>query len=393
MPAREPFGYDARVKNVRRGVVRPSLVRLVSGLVALPFAALLACGAPEDDDAGVVRFQGQPASPSPLPNTATPPAGTPPEGALPAGDPNTPGNEGTPPTAGLDPSGVGAAPGGGDPVANPGATPPEPETGATPPDPVTPAPSGGSTGCALGNAAPDLNVPNTIVTLPTGYDGNTPLPLLFAFHGANRTNTQMRMDDSRTVGSGLESTYVMAFVKSAGTAWDLNTDYPRFEAVLDQMLAQFCVDETHLFAMGHSSGAQFIAQMLGTRGERRFAGVTPVSSSNFGATWDPVPTLLIHGLNDLERLNDLDGAQDIAQYTRSNQCAATFQAVSVPTCTTIAGTNAQVDPGCRQYDGCSVPTLFCNHDDPNYVDGRGATNHGWPCFANAQILSFFESLR
>jgi len=259
---------------------------------------------------------------------------------------------------------------------------------------VQPAPGAtASAGCALGNAAPDLNVANTIVTLPNGYDGRTPVPLLFAFHGANRSNAEMRMQDSRTVGSALESTYVMAFVKSAGTAWDLNTDYPRFEAVLEQMLTQFCVDESHLFAMGHSSGAQFIAQMLGNRSEQRFAGVVPVSSNDIGATWQPVPTMLIHGLSDLDRLNDLDGAQDITQYTRSNQCGATFQAVNVPTCTTFAGTNEQVNAGCRQYDGCAVPTLFCNHDDPHYIDDRGPTNHGWPCFANTQILSFFESLR
>jgi polyhydroxybutyrate depolymerase len=282
------------------------------------------------------------------------------------------------------------------PPVQPPAAPQTPTDPAAtePPPPAAPVPAAAaSAGCTLGNAAPNLNVPNTIVTLPSGYDGSTPVPLLFAFHGANRTNTQMRMDDSRTVGSVLESTFMMAFVKSAGNAWDVNTDYPRFEAVLDQMLTQFCVDEAALFAMGHSSGAQFIAQMLGARGERRFAGVAPVSSSDFGATWDPVPTLLIHGLNDLERPNDLDGSQDISQYTRSNQCAATVQAVSVPSCTTLAGTNAQVNPGCQQYDGCSAPTLFCNHNDPHYIDDRGETNHGWPCFANAQISSFFESLR
>lgn len=381
-------------------MIRRSSVCLCSSLLSL--AVVWGCGAAEDSEVpgDVPQFT----PPTAMTPGATQVPGAPSNAPAPVGDGSGNGGEVTP-TPSLQPPG-------GTPVANGGAgvqppPPAAPQTPAAPaasgepaptePAPVEPAqPAPGATasaGCALGNAAPALNVPNTIVTLPNGYDGSTPVPLLFAFHGADRSNLQMQMQDSRTVGSGLESSYVMAFVKSAGTAWDLNTDYPRFEAVLDQMLAQFCVDEAHLFAMGHSSGAQFIAQMLGNRAERRFAGVVPVSSNDIGATWEPVPTMLIHGLNDRARPNDLDGARDITQYTRSNQCGATFQAVNVPSCTTIAAGAAQVDPGCRQYDGCSVPTLFCNHNDPNYVDDLGPTNHGWPCFANTQILSFFESLR
>ena len=374
----------------------------------LPFAALYGCGGTDDSDSeipsDIPRFEIPAATPMPGTNIGAPGTENTPAATDTTGNGNS--NEVTP-TPSLQPSGGTPSSSGGTstagtqgttPPATPPAAPETPATPETPPaeptEPAQPEPgTAASAGCSLGNAAPNLNVPNTIVTLPSGYDGRTPVPLLFAFHGAGRTNTDMRMVDSRTVGSGLESTYVMAFVKSAGNAWDLNTDYPRFTAVRDQMLSQFCVDTAHVFAMGHSSGAQFIAQMLGNRAEQGFAGVVPVSSNNIGANWNPVPTMLIHGLNDLERLNDLNGAQDIQQYTRNNQCAGTFQAVNVPTCTTIAGTNAQVNPGCRQFDGCAVPTFFCNHNDPNYVDDRGPTNHGWPCFANTQILSFFESLR
>jgi len=239
------------------------------------------------------------------------------------------------------------------------------------------------------------NIANTIVTFPDGYDGSTPVPLLFAFHGAGRTNLQMRMDDSRTVGSTLEKTYAVAYMKSAGNAWDLNTDYPRFEAALAQMLGQFCIDTAHLFAMGHSSGAQFIASMLANRAERRFAGVVPVSSNRIGPTWAPVPAMLIHGLMDSERPNDSSGAIDITQYAESNQCSGGTTPVDVPSCTSLAQ-GATVNAGCVQYNGCAAPTIFCNHNDPNYIDGARnnlATNHGWPCFANSEIFRFLESVR
>jgi poly(3-hydroxybutyrate) depolymerase len=184
---------------------------------------------------------------------------------------------------------------------------------------------------------------------------------------------------------------VLAFVNAQGTAWNLNTDYPRFQRVFDQVLRERCIDTSAIFAMGHSSGAQFLAQALASR-DTPFTAVAPVSSSNNGATWDPIPTLLIHGLMDLERPNDLNGAQDITQYARSNQCPGATQDINIGTCTSRQG-NATVTPGCKQYTGCAATTLFCNHNDPFYADDRGNTNHGWPCFANQEIFTFLESVR
>jgi poly(3-hydroxybutyrate) depolymerase len=206
----------------------------------------------------------------------------------------------------------------------------------------------------------------------------------------------MRTQDSRTPGTQLENNYVMAFVNAQGTAWDLATDYPRFQRVITQVLAERCIDTAHIFAMGHSSGAQFIAGMLGDSRAResRFAAVAPVSSNNLNnPSWTPVPTLLIHGLMDQQRPNDLNGAQDITQYTKANQCSGGMAQVDIGTCTSLVR-NATVNPGCVQYNGCAATTLFCNHNDPNYTDQNGVdTNHGWPCFANNEIFSFFESTR
>jgi hypothetical protein len=50
----------------------------------------------------------------------------------------------------------------------------------------------------------------------------------------------------------------------------------------------------------------------------------------------------------------------------------------------------QVNPGCITYDGCSVPTHWCSHNDNGYnsTDGR---QHGWPCFATSAMAAFFQS--
>lgn len=357
-------------------------------------AALLGCsGAESDDDGDVPRFEATPpaGAPNGTPGLTPPANGS--SGNPPATAP-TPSNEQPPVTGGIDTSGtqgmVGATPGTPSTPADPGA--PVPSTPEQPPG--TPV-AGGSAGCGT-TAVPAMDaVANNLLFFPPGYDGSTPTPLVFGFHGAGRTNVDQRTVDSRTVGSDLENNYIVAYMKSAGNAWDLNTDYPRFEAALEQIEAIACVDTAHRFAFGHSSGAQFIVQMLGNPNTRetRFAAVAPVSSSDYGnPAWSPVPTLLIHGLNDTQRPGDNNGAQDISQYAESNQCSGGTAPLAVPSCASLAG-GVAVNAGCVQYNGCAAPTLFCNHNDPNYLDNGNPTNHGWPCFANSQIFQFFESQR
>lgn len=356
-------------------------------LVSHAFA--LGCSSDDNDDGGPPPVFSVP-PPATTPGTTTTPGAT--------QTPAAPGGDTTPATD-LAGSMTPGAPQGDNASGAPTTTDGAAGAPATPPDTETPAPTTGaaSPGCGSAAGIPSaVNVPNTIVTFPPSYDGSTPVPLVLWFHGAGRTNEEMRTIDSRTVGSALEDNYVNAFVKSTGNAWDIGADYARFNAVLDQMLNELCIDTEHLFAVGHSSGAQFIAQMLGNASARetRLAGVVPVASSRFNnPAWEPVPTLVIHGLNDTSRPGDANGAQDIVQYTEANRCAAGTAPLAVPTCNSIAPGNVAVNPGCVSYQGCAAPTLFCNHDDPNYIDNGNPTNHGWPCFANPQIFEFFESLR
>jgi hypothetical protein len=62
---------------------------------------------------------------------------------------------------------------------------------------------------------------------------------------------------------------------------------------------------------------------------------------------------------------------------------------SVPSDIDTAGCGGNIDPGCVDYQGCGVPTTWCNHNDPQYSN----TNHGIPCFADSAIFDFFESLK
>jgi len=47
----------------------------------------------------------------------------------------------------------------------------------------------------------------------------------------------------------------------------------------------------------------------------------------------------------------------------------------------------QVNPGCRDFDGCGERTRWCQHNDPQY----GTSHHGVPCFGARVIKQFLDT--
>jgi polyhydroxybutyrate depolymerase len=239
-----------------------------------------------------------------------------------------------------------------------------------------------SPGCSLGSQS--VSVDNAIVGKPTGYDGSTPVPVIFAFHAANNPNTQLQ---DRFGNTPVGQKHLMIYLKSTGSGWTMQADKSRFNTAMTQVMNNACVDRNKVYALGHSSGAQFIVQLL-CDGESRFDAVVPIASSVYCNSWNAVPTLNIHGVDDDERwaygLNDGDGKKDIVPYRTSNGC----QSTSVPADLTTNGCGGNITPGCVEFQGCSEPTFWCNHNDPQY----GTSNHGIPCFAVSAVDDFLSRL-
>jgi len=247
-----------------------------------------------------------------------------------------------------------------------------------------------SAGCGKSSGTPmNVNVPNAIVTFPDGYDGSTPVPMMFGFHGAGRTHQEFQTVDARMVGTDLEENFAMVYLKAAGSGW-ASSDKSRLDTAYDQMVTDHCIDLNRVFATGHSSGAHFIEILL-CDGDERLSAVALVAGSKQCDSWDAaVPSMLIHGTNDQERvsLGDANGQQELAPFVTSNQCdTSTTPYAGVMACNSMYN-QAAVDNGCVAYDGCSQPFVFCSHDDQNY----SGTNHGWPCFANQTMFAFLGSL-
>jgi polyhydroxybutyrate depolymerase len=126
-----------------------------------------------------------------------------------------------------------------------------------------------------------------IYRFPAAYDGVTPMPLVFAFHANANPNTQLL---DATLGTLLETDFVMAFPKSVGAGWVYDVDAPRFDRVYQDLVSNYCIDTNRVFAMGHSSGALFIESLL-CHGEHRFRAVAPSASARMCELWSPIPVL------------------------------------------------------------------------------------------------------
>lgn len=219
------------------------------------------------------------------------------------------------------------------------------------------------------------------------------MPVLFGFHGCgsgNYGNAQRTEYTDFIEGNVFGTEYVVAIPLSSSTGgcWSYGQDMPRVKALYDDLVNNHCVDLDRVFATGHSSGAQFIVEMLkgsnsADASHLNFKGMAPVAASSFNHSTS-MAVMYIQGQNDTVRGGS--GKDVVDDFVAANMCAANSAAYTgVNGCTSD---NTQVNPGCVAYDQCSVPTVWCSHNDPAYTN----TSHGIPCFAAQGMDYFFKSL-
>ena len=252
------------------------------------------------------------------------------------------------------------------------------------PTPITP-----SAGCDLGDAEPPSGLAslmirglpaNYLVSLPDGYTGDTPLPLIFGFHGRARTFLEFEQIDATGIDQELGSRAIMAYPQAqGGEGWTQPEELPPsiefFEALYQMMTANYCVDTSHVFAVGHSSGG-FFSHILACRYGERLRGIGVVAGTLLESDCSGyVAALMIHGIRD-----------SVVETSRG--VSARDFLLTRNGCT--PDTEPGPDPHCVSYQGCEpgLPIAWCEHDEPTYED----TNHGWPSFASHTIAEFLFSL-
>lgn len=248
---------------------------------------------------------------------------------------------------------------------------------------VPPSPSSGcghpsSAAGALLARAGDLETPY-LLTLPNGYDGTQPVPLVFAFHGRSRTHQLFHDVDASHLAEQLGPRYAVAYVKSVGAGFDepeeRSDNLQIFDALYAQLLATYCIDTEQVFAIGHSSGAQF-SEILACERSSALRGIAAVA----GALVLPeclgrTAALMVHGERD-SVVSVSRGGQAVFHFMRANGCARNASPVGTA--------------GCMRFEDCrhDLPVEWCEHGEPTYEN----TNHGWPSFASAEIARFLGGL-
>lgn len=251
---------------------------------------------------------------------------------------------------------------------------------------VTPGPKGSRTIMTGGQSA-TFNV-----STPEGYDGKTPLPLGFGFHGFNNGACGPTQGECRGFAA---LPAVTVYMKSIGPGWEqsdvLEKNVTYFRDVLALMKDEYCVDESHVFVAGVSSGGQFVEHLTCRFGDELWQ-VTPVSASvvkaaDMNCKGTP-PVLVIHGVTDMAG----NYGQDVAAlFAKRNGCsAAPPVGLQKAKDDMLAAFNAkEAQHVCLDWDACSKnPVQFCISSQITY-DGL---THGWPMVGGTLIGDFQQQL-
>jgi poly(3-hydroxybutyrate) depolymerase len=236
-----------------------------------------------------------------------------------------------------------------------------------------------------------VQVANTsLYMFPTGYDGTKPFPLLIALHACGNPNTEFV---SLTNNTGFATDYVRSFPNTpdSGQCWNsYSGDVARILSQYDEVVSNYCIDLNRVFATAHSSGAQMLVNILSHKADAQhlnLSGIAPVAADPYNVAI-PMPVMYIDGKMDNQR-SPTSASDTVARFRTANMCASTSQPfTSVAMCQSTDSGRPTVDPGCIIYDGCTVPTIWCSHNDPSY----SGTEHGVPCFAMKAMYDFFAGL-
>jgi polyhydroxybutyrate depolymerase len=231
------------------------------------------------------------------------------------------------------------------------------------------------------------------LTVPEGYDGTTPLPVVLGLHALTVSHQVVaNMIGFADMAERYEFIGVAPSGRLDGTTpyWLAapapdNYDITFIDELLDRLEADLCVDPSRVFATGMSNGGQ-MSSLLACRLPDRFAAVAPVAGVEFYESCEdgPVPVIAFHGRADpivtyeggglnATRIADVqywkgdvpDGLPEhegvdvaLATWARHNGCDTTFA-------------EEQVSPSVRRrtWPGCEAETVLY------VVDGGG---HAWP---------------
>lgn len=213
--------------------------------------------------------------------------------------------------------------------------------------------------------------------VPSGYNGKKPWPVIFGFHGAGN-KTAAWFDTNTDLRAQTEDKAILVFpegpAKPTGErSWVfMSADNVVFvDAMIDWLKQNLCIDPSHLFATGQSSGG-YMAMTLGCQRGNVFRAVATSSGGILdpgACTGSPAAFWIRTGKADTASTHD--SVLKTRDFWVANQAcdAASAKPVTPAPCLSYSGCKA----------GASV--IFC--------DDTGA--HGWPSYMTKGMWDLFTS--
>jgi len=225
-----------------------------------------------------------------------------------------------------------------------------------------------SPGCGSGAAMPEsgeasFDVGGTmrdyIIRIPAGYDGTTPMRIIFAFHGAQGSAVQVDNGDPPNPGIDPTGPYygikehaddhtIFVAGQAAGSWGDSDIDYVK--ALVAKLEGELCLDESRLLATGFSMGG-IMTLRVACKMSDVFRAVAPMScslsASNCGTGGEHIAYWSSHGEDDTTiTIPNGEAARD--EFAKRNGCS-------------MDDPSPIGSDGCVAYQGCDegYPVNWC----------------------------------
>jgi poly(3-hydroxybutyrate) depolymerase len=257
----------------------------------------------------------------------------------------------------------------------------------------------GPTGCGLAGVPIGVFSKQTItvgdrartyvLSVPEGYSPNTPLALVFGWHGRGGTGLQAQQTFAIEPAAAGGAIFVYPDAAYSGPDWDYSPtgiDVDLFDALVSYLAGSYCIDRNRIFSTGLSAGAYFTNLLGCSRGDVLRA-IAPVAGGLPGALAcaGNVGAWIAHASND--DLVDITtvGIPERDFWVSRNGCSTTLAPVAV-------------DPSdCVEYQGClpDLPVVWCVHTEGhNWPTSMANCRDGGVCFdAGPAVWAFFARFK